>query len=69
VGQRNEFFNELATGPLIVRRGSWDVQPDETCCTPKKWLTVEAGTFTIEAKGMPDPGYFNNNRPDANTNQ
>jgi hypothetical protein len=69
VGKRNEFFNELATGPLIVRRGSWDVQPDETCCTPKKWLTVEVGTFTIEAKGMPDPGYFNNNRPDANTNQ
>jgi hypothetical protein len=69
VGKRNEFFNELATGPLIVRRGSWDVQPDDTCCTPKKWLTLEAGTFTIVAKGMPDPGYFNNNRPDANTNQ
>ena len=69
VGKRNEFFNELATGPLIVRRGSWDVQPDETCCTPKKWLTVEAGIFTIVAKGMPDPGYFNNNRPDADTNQ
>ena len=25
---------------LIVRRGSWDVQPDDTCCTPKKWLTL-----------------------------
>jgi len=69
VGKRNEFFNELATGPLIVRRGSWDVQPDETCCTPKKWLTLEVGTFTILAKGIPDPGYFNNNRPDADTNQ
>jgi hypothetical protein len=69
VGKRNEFFNELATGPLIVRRGSWDVQADNSCCTPKKWLTVEAGIFTIEAKGLPDPGYFNNNRPDANTNQ
>ncbi|MDH4186078.1 MAG: IPT/TIG domain-containing protein [Nitrospira sp.] len=69
LGKRNEFFNELATGPLIVRRGSWDVQPDGICCTPKKWLTLEAGSFTIEAKGMPDPGYFNNNRPDANTNQ
>ncbi len=68
-GKRNEFFNELATGPLVVRRGSWDVQPDGTCCTPKKWLTMEAGTFTIEAKGMPDPGYFNGNRPDADTNQ
>ncbi len=69
VGKRNEFFNELATGPLIVRRGSWDVQPDNTCCTSKKWLTLEAGTFTIEAKGMPDQGYFNTNRPDADTTQ
>jgi hypothetical protein len=69
LGKRNEFFNELATGPLVVRRGSWDVLPDGTCCTPKKWLTLEAGTFTIEAKGMPDSGYFNKTRPDADTNQ
>ncbi len=69
MGKRNEFLNEVATGPLIVRRGSWDVEPDNSCCTSKKWLTVEAGLFTIEAQGMPDPGYFNNNRPDANTNQ
>ena len=69
LGKRNEFFNELATGPLVVRRGSWDVQSDGICCTPKKWLSLEAGTFTIEAKGMPDPGYFNKNRPDADTNQ
>jgi hypothetical protein len=68
-GKRNEFFNEMATGPLIVRRGSWDMLPDGSCCTPKKWLTMEAGTFTIEAKGMPDPGYFDSNRPDADTNQ
>ena len=69
VGKRNEFFNELASGLLVVRRGSWDVQPDNSCCTPKKWLTLEAGTFTILAKGMPDPSYFNHNRPDADTNQ
>jgi hypothetical protein len=69
VGKRNEFFNDLATGPLIVRRGSWDVQPDGTCCTPKKWLTLEAGTFTIEAKGMPDSSYFNKNRPNADASQ
>jgi len=69
LGKRNEFFNELATGPLIVRRGSWDVQVDGTWCTPKKWLTLEAGTFTIEAKGMPDASYFNQDRPDADTNQ
>lgn len=69
IGKKGEFYDNLATGPLVVRRGSWDVLPDGTCCTPKKWLTLEAGTFTIEAKGMPDPGYFNSNRPDASTNQ
>ena len=68
-GSRGEFFDNLATGPLVVRRGSWDVLPDGTCCSRKQWLTVEAGPFTIEAKGLPDSGYFNSNRPDANTNQ
>lgn len=69
IGKKGEFFDDLATGPLVVRRGSWDVLPDGTCCSPKKWLTLEAGPFTIEAKGLPDDGYWNNNRPDANTNQ
>jgi IPT/TIG domain len=69
VGTRNEFVNELATGPLIVRRGSWDVRSDNLCCTPKKWLTLEVGTFTIIAKGMPDSSYFDKNRPDADTAQ
>jgi len=65
VGKKGEFFPDLSTGPLVVRRGSWDVLPDGTCCTPKKWLTLEAGTFTIEAKGLPDPSYYETNRPEA----
>lgn len=69
IGKKGEFFNNLATGPLVVRRGSWDVLPDGTCCSPKQWLTLEAGQFTIETKGLPDAGYWNNNRPDASTNQ
>ena len=69
VGKNRQFLPDLATGPLVVRRGSWDVQPDNTCCTTKKWLTLEAGTFTIVAKGMPDASYFNKNRPDADTSQ
>jgi hypothetical protein len=69
IGKRGEFYDNLATGPLVVRRGSWDVLPDGTCCSPKRWLTLEAGQFTIEAKGLPDTGYWNNNRPDASTNQ
>jgi hypothetical protein len=69
IGKKGEFFDNLATGPLVVRRGSWDLLPDGTCCSPKKWITLEAGPFTIEAKGLPDLGYWNNNRPDASTNQ
>lgn len=69
IGKRGGFFDDLATGPLVVRRGSWDVLPDGTCCSPKKWVTLEAGQFTIKAEGLPDQGYWNNNRPDANTNQ
>jgi hypothetical protein len=69
IGKRGEFFDNLATGPLVVRRGSWDVLPDGTCCSPKQWVTLEAGQFTIKAEGLPDQGYWNNNRPDASTNQ
>ncbi len=69
IGKKGEFFDDLATGPLVVRRGSWDVLPDGSCCSPKKWLTLEAGTFTIEARGLPDTGYWDDNRPDADTNQ
>jgi hypothetical protein len=69
IGKKGEFFDNLATGPLVVRRGSWDLLPDGSCCSPKKWVTLEAGPFTIEATGLPDSGYWDNNRPDASTNQ
>ena len=69
IGKKGEFYDNLATGPLVVRRGSWDLLLDGTCCSPKKWITLEAGPFTIEATGLPDTGYWNNNRPDASTNQ
>ena len=71
IGKKGEFFDNLATGPLVVRRGSWDLLPDGTCCSPKKWVTLEAGPFTIEAKGLPvpDPDFWNYNTPDASTAQ
>jgi hypothetical protein len=69
VGKKGDFFPDVTIGPLIVRRGSWDLLPDGSCCTPKKWLTLEAGQFTIEAKGLPNQSYFDDTRPDANTNQ
>ncbi len=69
VGKKNEFHPDLSTGPLVVRRGSWDLKPDGYCCTPKQWVTAEAGTFTILARGLPDQSKFTDTRPDANTNQ
>jgi IPT/TIG domain-containing protein len=67
IGKPGQFNADLSTGPLVIRRGSWDMLPDGTCCTPKKWVTLEAGTFTIEAKGMPDQSFFQS-RPEGATN-
>ena len=69
MGKMNEFNPDMSTGPLVVRRGSWDLKPDGYCCTPKQWVTAEAGTFTILARGLPDQSNFTDTRPDANTNQ
>lgn len=69
IGRKGEFFDNLATGPLVVRRGSWDLLPDGTCCSSKKWITLEAGPFTIEAKGLPDASYWDDHSPDVSTNQ
>lgn len=58
VGKQHEFHPDLSTGPLVIRRGSWDLLPDGSCCTPKKWVTVNAGDFTVQAKGLPDQRFF-----------
>ena len=63
IGKQHEFVADLMTGPLVVRRGSWDLLPDGSCCTPKKWVSVEAGQFTIEAKGLPEQNYFTDTGP------
>ncbi|MBX3235147.1 MAG: IPT/TIG domain-containing protein [Nitrospiraceae bacterium] len=68
-GKPGEYLPDTMTGPLIVRRGSWDLRADGTCCGPKQWITLEAGSFTIEPKGIPDQGYWQNNRPESSTNQ
>jgi hypothetical protein len=64
VGKLGEFNPDLTSGPLVVRRGSWDLLPDGSCCTPKKWVTLEAGTFTIQPSGLPDASYWRNPNPD-----
>ena len=60
IGKAGEFNPDLSSGPLMVRRGSWDLLPDGSCCTPKKWVTLEAGTFTIQSTGLPDASYWRN---------
>ena len=67
VGKKNEFHPDLSTGLLVVRRGSWDLKPDGYCCTTKQWVTAEAGTFTILARGLPDQSNFTDTRPEAST--
>jgi hypothetical protein len=67
VGKKNEFHADLSTGPLVVRRGSWDLKPDGSCCTTKRWVTAEAGMFTILARGLPDQSNFTDTRPEAST--
>ncbi len=58
IGTPGAFRDDLRVGPLVVRRGSWDLLPDGTCCTPKRWVSVMAGEFTILPQGLPDQGYF-----------
>ncbi|MBA2485956.1 MAG: IPT/TIG domain-containing protein [Nitrospira sp.] len=60
VGKAGEFNPDLSSGPLVVRRGSWDLLPDGSCCTAKKWITLEAGTFMINSTGLPDASYWRN---------
>ncbi|WP_447979838.1 IPT/TIG domain-containing protein [Candidatus Nitrospira bockiana] len=58
IGQREAFHPDLATGPLTIRRGSWDLLPDGRCCTAKRWVTADAGEFTILRTGLPDQRFF-----------
>ncbi|WP_447976998.1 IPT/TIG domain-containing protein [Candidatus Nitrospira bockiana] len=69
VGKPGGFSSDLTTGPLVVRRGSWDLLPDGSCCTGKKWVTAEAGPFTIEARGLPNQQFFKDQRPEASASQ
>ena len=69
IGRAGEFNTEVSTGPLIVRRGSWDLLPDGSCCTPKRWVTAEAGTFTVQQTGLPDQRFFKDMRQEAGGSQ
>ncbi len=62
-GVQEKFLPNPTTGPLVVRRGSWDLLPDGSCCTPKQWVSVEAGSFTILPSGLPDQTYYTDPNP------
>lgn len=69
ISKAGEFNTDVSTGPLLIRRGSWDLLPDGSCCTPKQWVTAEAGTFTVQQKGLPDQRFFNDMRQEAGGSQ
>ena len=52
------FKLDATKGKLVVKRGSWDALENGQCCTAKKWISVEAGPFTILKRGLPDQDAF-----------
>jgi len=42
-----------------LKRGSWDMLDTGECCTPKKYITIVGGPFTILQRGLPDKDYWN----------
>ena len=58
-GNPEGFEPDLTKGELILKRGSWDMLDTGECCTPKKYITVVGGPFTILKRGLPDKDYWN----------
>ena len=54
------FKLDATKGKLVVKRGSWDALENGQCCTDKKWISVEAGPFTVLKRGLPDKSYSQN---------
>lgn len=58
-GNPEGFEPDLTKGELILKRGSWDMLDTGECCTPKKYVTIVGGPFTILQRGLPDKDYWN----------
>ena len=58
-GNPEGFDADLTKGELVLKRGSWDMLDTGECCTPKKYITIVAGPFTILQRGLPDKDYWN----------
>jgi hypothetical protein len=57
-GHPGGFYEDPTKGEIVVRRGSWDLKDDGTCCESKQWVSAVAGQFTILRKGLPHTDYF-----------
>ena len=47
-------------GMVVIRRGSWDMLPDGTCCQDKQWVETEAGFFAPTGLDKIDEEYRKN---------
>ncbi|MEO8324436.1 MAG: IPT/TIG domain-containing protein, partial [Nitrospirota bacterium] len=57
-GNPEGFVADLSKGELILKRGSWDMLDTGECCTPKKYISIVAGPFTILHRGLPNKDYW-----------
>ena len=57
-GYPGGFHEDPTKGEIVVRRGSWDLKEDGTCCQPKKWVSALAGKFTILRRGLPHKDFY-----------
>ncbi|MEO6202128.1 MAG: IPT/TIG domain-containing protein, partial [Nitrospirales bacterium] len=57
-GNPEGFDADLSKGELILKRGSWDMLDTGECCTPKKYISIVAGPFTILHRGLPNKDYW-----------
>jgi uncharacterized protein (TIGR03437 family) len=47
-------------GNIVIRRGSWDLLPDGTCCKDKQWVETPVGHFTPSGLEEIDRDYRKN---------
>ncbi|MDT7041090.1 IPT/TIG domain-containing protein [Candidatus Nitronereus thalassa] len=57
-GYPGGFHENPTKGEIVVRRGSWDLKDDGTCCQPKKWVSAVAGHFEIIPRNLPREDFY-----------
>ena len=56
-------------GNIVIRRGSWDLLPDGTCCKDKQWVETAAGHFTPSGLEEIDRDYRKNLQKQGENNR